>query len=158
MPGPAPKPTALKILEGNPGKRALNDREPSYPTAMTNAKPPAFLNRDGKKYWNETAPLLIAQGVLTEVDLASFALVCQAWGRYVDVEKKLAKMSLVIKTTNGNIIQNPLLAVANRAFDQYRAMATEFGLTPSSRSRIVVAAKQPEADPLEAMLSGKNGD
>jgi len=27
-PGPAPQPTALKRLHGNPGKRPLNEREP----------------------------------------------------------------------------------------------------------------------------------
>ena len=29
--GRKPKPTALKVLEGNPGKRPLNDREPVPP-------------------------------------------------------------------------------------------------------------------------------
>lgn len=29
--GRKPKPTALKVLEGNPGKRPLNDHEPIPP-------------------------------------------------------------------------------------------------------------------------------
>ena len=32
--GRKPKPTALKVLEGNPGKRPLNDREPVPPLSL----------------------------------------------------------------------------------------------------------------------------
>ena len=43
---------------------------------------------------------------------------------------------LTIKTTNGNAIQNPLVGMANRAMADMVRYATEFGMTPSSRSRI----------------------
>jgi len=42
----------------------------------------------------------------------------------------------MIKTTNGNAIQNPLVGMANRAMADMVRYATEFGMTPSSRSRI----------------------
>ena len=45
--GRKPKPTALKVLEGNPGKRPLNDREPVPPRAAL--KCPAWLLPEAKK-------------------------------------------------------------------------------------------------------------
>ena len=42
-----------------------------------------------------------------------------------------------MKTSKGNFIQNPLIGIANRALDLMHKYLTEFGLTPSSRTRIV---------------------
>ena len=67
MPTPR-KPTALKILQGNPGKNALNKKEPKYETA--DLKPPKFLYGAGKAEWKEKAPLLAENGVLTQADRA----------------------------------------------------------------------------------------
>ena len=46
--GPAPKPTAIKILEGNPGKQKLNHNEPKPPTIIAIPKPPSRLLKDAK--------------------------------------------------------------------------------------------------------------
>lgn len=66
---------------------------------------------------------------------------CQAWARWVDAEGQVAKLGTIVKTANGNLIQNPYLAVANRALEQMTRLATEFGMTPSSRSRVQVAER-----------------
>ena len=47
-----------------------------------------------------------------------------------------ARFGPVVKTKAGNLVQNPYLAVANRAMDQMLLYARELGMTPSSRSRI----------------------
>jgi P27 family predicted phage terminase small subunit len=43
---------------------------------------------------------------------------------------------LMIKTTNGNAIQNPLVGTAHKAAADMVRYAVEFGMTPSARSRI----------------------
>ena len=68
--GRKPKPTALKLLEGNPGKRPLNGREPVPPRAAL--KCPAWLLPEAKKEWKRLAPALEAMGVLTMADLTAF--------------------------------------------------------------------------------------
>ena len=45
--GRKPKPTALKALEGNPGKRPLNEHEPMPPKATLRC--PAWLEAEAKK-------------------------------------------------------------------------------------------------------------
>lgn len=79
-------------------------------------------------------------GVVTVVDRAALAAYCQAWARWIDAEAQVAKLGTIVKTANGNLIQNPYLAVANRAMEQMTRLAAEFGMTPSSRSRVQIAA------------------
>ena len=69
--GRKPKPTALKKLEGNPGKRKLNTKEPIPAKGMPNC--PEWLLPEAKKEWERLADLMNQIGVLTEVDMAAFA-------------------------------------------------------------------------------------
>ena len=66
MAGRKPKPTAIKKLEGNPGKRKLNTKEDipvkGRPTC------PEWLLREAKKEWDRLADLMNQMGVLSEVD------------------------------------------------------------------------------------------
>jgi P27 family predicted phage terminase small subunit len=45
------------------------------------------------------------------------------------------------------------LNIAAQAMKQMKTFLTEFGMTPSSRSRVTVVA-EPEADPYEEFLKG----
>ena len=68
--GRKPKPTAMKLLEGNPGKRPLNVHEPIPPKGTV--KCPAWLLPEAKKEWKRLAPALEAMGVLTMADQTAF--------------------------------------------------------------------------------------
>ncbi len=141
MRGRKPKPTHLKVIAGNPGKRPLNEQEPRYDPKLL--KPPAFLSREAKAHWRCLAQLLYAQGILTEVDVGTLAVCCQAYGRWLQAEKALAALAkmdpdgfgLLVKY-RGGAVKNPLVGMAHRAMEFYLRAAGEFGLTPSSRSRI----------------------
>ena len=50
MAGRKPKPTALKKLEGNPGKRELNTKEPVPEKGMPDC--PKWLLSEAKVEWN----------------------------------------------------------------------------------------------------------
>lgn len=50
MAGRKPKPTALKKLEGNPGKRKLNTKEPVPAKGMPEC--PRWLLPEAKEEWN----------------------------------------------------------------------------------------------------------
>jgi P27 family predicted phage terminase small subunit len=138
MAGRKPKPTALKELAGNPGKRALNRREPKPASGLPPC--PRHLTGEARKEWRRMGGELARMGVVTAVDRAALAAYCQAWARWVEAEGQVAKLGTIVKTANGNLIQNPYLAVANRAMEQMTRLAAEFGMTPSSRSRVQVQA------------------
>lgn len=69
------------------------------------------------------------------MDKAALALYCQAWGRWVEAEDYLKKYGVMVKSPNGFPMQSPYQAVANKAMEQMRALLTEFGMSPSSRTR-----------------------
>jgi len=135
MRGRKPKPSNLKVLSGNPGKRPLNSNEPKPQVRIPSC--PAHLNAAARGEWRRIAGELAGLGLLTGVDRAALAAYCQAYGRWVEAERKLKKAGdLTETTTNGNLIQSPLVGIANTAMDLMRKFLVEFGMTPSSRSRI----------------------
>ena len=155
-PGPAPKPTAIKELAGNPGKRPLNEREPSVPVPSSSPYAPRHLGKEGQKEWRRVVGILIDAGLYSEVDRAALAMYCQAWGRWVEAEKRLEETGgpILASAETGNLYQNPWLHVANKALGQIRQMIAEFGLSPAQRSR--VAAMAPEKEPsLAEILRGE---
>jgi P27 family predicted phage terminase small subunit len=143
-----PKPTHLKILEGNPGHQKINTNEPQ--PDLTMPSPPEHLSAEALTEWRRIAPGLNAMGLLSIVDRGAMAAYCQAYGRWVQAEKALAAMGendeltygLMIKTTNGNAIQNPLVGTANKAQADVVKYASEFGMTAAARARLSVPTER----------------
>ena len=79
MRGRKPKPTLIRQLEGNPGKRPLNDREPIPPSGVPEC--PDILDDDGRAEWFRTAAVLSEMGLLSKADRS--ALVAQAQRKVV---------------------------------------------------------------------------
>lgn len=141
MRGRKPTPTKLKQLAGNPGKRALNSSEPQPPVPDRPPYAPRYLNEEGKREWRRVVGMLMDLGLYTELDRAALAMYCQVYGRWVQMERELADEDLVLVGSEGGLYQNPKLHVANKAWEQQRKILAEFGLTPSSRSRLTLKGK-----------------
>jgi P27 family predicted phage terminase small subunit len=132
--GRRPKPTAVKIAEGNPGKRPLNRNEPQFGGFP---KCPAHLDAEARKEWKRISNELAAVGLVSAVDRAALSAYCQCWSRWCSAEKEIQQTGAVIKSPkSGYPVQNPFVGIANTALDQMRKFLIEFGLTPASRSRI----------------------
>ena len=152
--GRKPKPTALKILEGNPGKRPINENEPIPPKGTV--KCPTWLEPEAKKEWKRLAPSLEAMGVLTQVDLTAFAGYCQAYARWKEAEEFITQHGTIVRTSSGYWQQVPQVSIAQTYLKIMNRFAEQFGLTPSSRSRIIASDGGPAnaADEMESLLGG----
>ena len=149
--GRKPKPTALKVLEGNPGKRPLNTDEPKPKKKAP--KCPSWLEPEAKKEWRRMVKTLETIGVLTQVDAAAFAGYCQAYARWKEAEEFLSKHGTIFKTPSGYIQQVPQVSIAQTYLKIMKDFCSEFGLTPSSRTRISVNTTESDADdPMEEIL------
>ena len=149
--GRKPKPTALKVLEGNPGKRPLNKNEPQPEKKAPRC--PSWLEPEAKKEWKRMAKTLETIGVLTQVDKAAFAGYCQAYARWKEAEEFLSKHGTIFKTPSGYIQQVPQVSIAQTYLKVMKDFCSEFGLTPAARTRIQVdSAEGQEDDPMEAIL------
>ena len=151
--GRKPIPTKIKALRGNQGKRALGV-EPEPRADIPEC--PAHLSDEAKREWNSVIPELSACGLMTMVDKAALAGYCQAYGRWAVAETALREAGPVVQTKDGNVIQNPYLAVANKAMALMLKFLAEFGMTPSSRVRL--AAPGAKKDALEDFLGPRLAD
>lgn len=150
MKGRKPTPTKLKILKGNPGRRPVNTAEPKMSAELPTC--PKHLQGEARKEWRRSVKLLHESGILAAVDRAALAAYCSAWERWIEAEEAIKLQGMIQTSPNGYPILNPYLSISNKAMEQMRAFLTEFGMTPSSRSRIKVEKKEDE-DPMDAFLN-----
>ena len=138
MRGRKPKPNAIKKLEGNPGRRPIPDEMPS---PEKDATCPAWLEPEAKREWKRLSPWMHSLKILTDADRAAFATYCQAYARWREAEEFLTKHGPIVKTPSGYWQQVPQVSIAQTYCKIMTRIASEFGLTPSARSRIVMAQK-----------------
>ena len=152
--GRKPKPTALKTLEGNPGKRPLNDREPKWDKRAPTC--PQWLEPEAKTEWRRLCKPLEMMGILTEADRAVFATYCQSYARWKQAEEYISMNGATFETDKGYKQQVPQVSIAQSYMKNMQKAAAEFGLTPSARSRIIAAAEAAElpADEMDELLEG----
>jgi P27 family predicted phage terminase small subunit len=147
MRGRKPKPTARKVLEGNPGKRPLNAAEPQHPAPEAEAfdAPPDELRDHARASaeWRRLAPLLRQARAVTDADRAALLALCLEWDRYLEATQKIRVHGLVVKTPSGYPMPNPFIAIATKALAGCTKLWPELGLTPSSRTRVKTDAALP---------------
>lgn len=157
--GPAPKPTARKILTGNPGKRPLNSAEPQ-PLQIT-PKCPKSLTPRAKEIWEELRPELERLGLLTCIDWVTYAPLCHVWAEFEwamqTIEKEGhyiivgGKQDPVTGVWHGGQAQpHPAVGILATARKDILNYSARFGLDPSSRSRIQAPGQADRPSRVEA--------
>lgn len=149
MAGRRPKPTCLKLVTGNPGKRKINKKEPSPSREVPS--PPSHLTDWGKVAWGKLTLILDDMGVLTVADTLALERLCDLYADILQLRDTIAVEGRTYKvlTPSGFLIKaNPavtLLADTDRRFKGY---LVEFGLTPSARVKVKVNDTETTEDPL----------
>lgn len=159
MAGRLPKPTAVKELQGNPGKRKLNRTEP--PTQKGAPEMPLFITATAEQEWDRIVPILLEMNVLTTADGAALANYCMTFARWQEAESAITEHGVVIQEPVLNkeaevvgykLKKNPACTVAMACQKEMRAQLSAFGMDPSSRSRIKGATNEPQKSPLAKLL------
>lgn len=148
--GRKPTPTALKLVTGNPGKRALNKREPKPRGNLYDA--PDWLTdtqRVGWAYAIESAPF----GLLKRIDRSTLVAWVVAEDLHRQAAEKLNGGAMLIKTPNGMPVQSPYLSILNKQAMIMLKAASEMGFTPASRSRVEVSDDAQDQDPADRFFA-----
>ena len=128
------------------GDRRLNENEPRPPRGVPN--PPSWFSELEIEAWNLLAPSLEAIGVLAIADGPALQMLCQAWAEWRVARQIVEEQGsyYIHEPESGpvSIRKHPAVGVASDAWRRVSSMLSEFGLTPSARSRLEVAAP---ADP-----------
>jgi P27 family predicted phage terminase small subunit len=144
----------LKLLTGNPGKRPLNANEPKPEAAMPDC--PVELGPVARREWDRMAAELASLRILTQLDRAALAAYCGAYAMWAEATEAIQKFGTMVKSPTGYPVQSPYVSIANRQAEIMMRIASEFGFTPASRSRISVPAGS-END-LFSLLDGSRGE
>ena len=107
-------------------------------TAPATLEPPSWLAGEELLKWQVTAPELLAAGLLATIDTDALLSYCNAWARWRAAEAHLAKHGQIIAAPSGYPVQSPYLAIADKALARMQAFQSEFGMSPSARSRVSV--------------------
>lgn len=151
MRGRKPKPSAIKELEGNPGKRAINTQEPK-PESVIPSCPPHLIG-PARTEWKRITKELEKLKIISLIDKAALSGYCIAYADVIKATNKIKKQGEVIISEKGGLYQNPWVSIRNSAIDRMVKIAAEFGMTPSSRSRVKVKTPT-EEDKMEDFLFG----
>ena len=140
MAGRRPKPTVLKLIEGNPGKRAINKNEPKPRREIPSC--PAHLDDSGKVAWCRLSLMLDRMGVLTEADGFALERLCDCYTDILACRQLIAEdgRTYTVETKEGEVLikGDPAVAQLRAADAQFKSYLIKFGLTPAARSKVNV--------------------
>lgn len=172
--GPLPKPAALKLLEGNPGKRSLNLADGINPRVEIPSAP-KHLGIEARKEWKRITPILEELGLVSGLDRAALALYCQTVGRLYEMEMAFnGKVDLniakgmnyhdavyatsFVTTPNGFEQQSVIYQLIKSHREQLNRYLMHFGLSPAARGRVqasnYVQPSLPGIEPVPNMPAG----
>ena len=155
MKGRKPKPIALRVLQGNAGKRPIPTNVPQPRTHRLRC--PDHLQGEAQREWRRMVKELDDMGVLARVDRPALELYCVIYARWRQAEARLAEIGdPVVVLINGYEALSGYLVIANRCIVQMKALLTEFGATPSSRARVRIERPSEELSLAEKLRRAVN--
>lgn len=149
--GPAPHPTALKLLHGEHRASRINADEPRPRVAPPER--PEWLTAAAAVEWERVSGELLVMRTARACDSVALAAYCEAVARLAAAVQLVAQAGLLIRDSNGIVRKNPAVAMARDASNDVRQWAREFGLTPSARSPLRVEHSSSSPAGAERLLS-----
>lgn len=129
-----PKPTNLRLLQGNPGHRPLPKNKPILAGCLPD--PPDHLNPLARQHWREVLDSLGPDRGLCQEDVDLLALYCDFYARWVKARESIDGMGLVVKSPDGKPVTNPFIAIADQCASQMKNLLGELTMTPAARRRL----------------------
>jgi P27 family predicted phage terminase small subunit len=166
MRGRKPKPWQTQINEGDPRKRGvrkLQERLAAEPKAEAGFPGcPDHLEGLAREAWDFLAEQIESMGIDKRPDALMLEGACVNYARAVQADQQVTREGITVQETSvtddGEVIvlktkANPAVAVSNAAWRHLRAFASEFGLSPVSRTRITIEKRDDGEAELLALLS-----
>lgn len=144
----AKKPTNLKLLEGNPGKRHIKKQEKIDTNKL---KCPVWLSDGAKKEWRFMLPILKKLNLISNLDKTVFAMYCQNYDRWRQAEEELNDEKLKVLGRSGFIV-NPLIKISAMYQTRMKISIEKLGLSPHDRANLDIAMGNNEDDGISKYL------
>ena len=144
-------PDSIKKLQGSENITRLNNDKPEFDMMIGLPETPEKLNNDGARIYETLGQTLIDANILNASNMLSFVSFCYEYGIYWEASKKYNTLESRIEETKSGSRVAPAHKVIQSAFANWMKLATEFGLTPASVSKII-AIKQQKKNPIDRLL------
>lgn len=130
--GPQPKPDQLKKMEGNPGKRALNE---DAPVATGTPDRPDHLSDYACEVWQRIAESM-PPGLYAKCDTELLTAYCEAADLFRRAVLAVREEGEVATGSNGAPYQNPWVSIQNKQAQLLATLGSRLGLDPAARSNL----------------------
>jgi P27 family predicted phage terminase small subunit len=162
-PGPKPKPTHLRLLEGNPGRLPINEREP-IDIGPLKKLPAVEADEIASQEWDRLISAM-PPDLYTAADAAALASYAFAWSMLVKAQQEInlnGVMVTIYETDSEtgerqvlSIRSNPAVKVWKAASETLIKLSDRLGLTPGVRSRLQLPSRSTK--PTEGRFAGLLG-
>jgi len=132
------KATPNAILK-NRGSRKARKNEPEFEAGI--GMPIRPLSGVALSTWNEVSVELAAIGIGSRVESAALTCYCESVADFVMACDEIDRLGMITQTERG-YTRNPACLIKNASMQMIAKFAGEFGLTPSSRSKIKVKTNE----------------
>lgn len=149
------------MLRGNPSKKPIDQLLGDLRPEIDIPDCPTWTWPEAKKEWKRISIELERYGLISRLDRSALVLYVQAWAKMVWAEKALSRAmkiaederisaesrgekyvggdGIMVLTANGNMTYSHYWVVGRRSAEDVSRYLTQFGLSPSSRSRVVTS-------------------
>lgn len=142
------KPDSVKKAQGT--YRA--DRDMSIDVQQGIPEPPGYLSPQALTHWDRMVRAAQHVRTLTEADGDALAMLCTAFEEWRSADIIVRDEGEICTGEKGGSYQHPAVGIRTNAWKKIVRMLREFGLTPSARAGMKMAAHAKEENPIADAL------
>jgi P27 family predicted phage terminase small subunit len=148
--GPAPQPTKLKLLSGNPGKQPLPKNE-SQPTGKLVR--PDIVTGEAAREWDRAINAM-PPGLYTSADAPTLAVYCISWVLFRNALAQVARTGTTAEGSMGQRVVSPHLLIAVREREMILKSAAVLGMSPAARAGLTMDDQDEAEDRFAGLWGG----
>jgi len=142
----------LKKLRGTDQPCRINHDEPEGEKITKLPHPPSWFSKLAKSIYKNKGMELINMDLLTKIDLDMFVSYCVEYATYLETSEQISKIpAMALLDAQSELLFQRLNKQKSSSWERAKAIATQFGFTPSSRASLKLAPKE-KKDDLETFL------
>ena len=99
---------------------------------------PGSMSNTAKRHWVYIGEQLVKTGLLSQVDLGQFRILCETYALYVKAQAECLRLGEYQETPNGYEQLAPWAVARERHAARYQKLADKFFLSPRARTQIKI--------------------
>lgn len=141
-------------LEGNLTKREIAQKEQEAnaaksPRDLFHSIPDNLIDDIAKEEWKRITKTLEEMELVGDLDICNIIGYCNAYSLYVKATKAAAAQPMILETSKGGVMQNPLINIQDKYAAQMRNFATKAGLSIDTRLKYATLKVKKSDDEIE---------